>query len=76
MANVLDMADQIAITALWKRGWSQRRIARETGIHRETVGRYIRLGVPRAQAELGQEPAPARSEIGLRSNSSVNSRRA
>ena len=44
MANVLDMADQTAITALWKRGWSQRRIARETGIHRETVGRYIRLG--------------------------------
>ena len=43
MANVLKMADQAAIIALWERGWSQRRIARETGIHRETVARYVRL---------------------------------
>ncbi len=42
MANVLSMADSAAILGLWRRGWSQRRIARETGIHRETVGRYIR----------------------------------
>lgn len=43
MANELKMADQTAIIGLWNRGWSQRRIARETGIHRETVGRYVRL---------------------------------
>lgn len=62
MANVLDMADQTAITALWKRGWSQRRIARETGIHRETVGRYIRLSL---EAERpGDNPKPAISTAG------------
>ena len=27
MANVLKMADQAAIIGLWRRGWSQRRIA-------------------------------------------------
>jgi hypothetical protein len=43
MANVLKIADRAAIISLWQRVWSQRRIARETGIHRETVGRYGRL---------------------------------
>lgn len=57
MANVLDMADQATITALWKRGWSQRRIARETGIHRETVGRYIRLALAAEGAGDGSKPA-------------------
>ena len=51
MANELKMADQAAIIGLWKRGWSQRRISRETGIHRETVGRYVRL------ARAGPKPA-------------------
>jgi transposase len=57
MANVLDMADQATITALWRRGWSQRRIARETGIHRETVGRYIRLALAAERAADGSKPA-------------------
>ena len=43
MANVLKMADQAAIIGLWQRGWSQRRIARETGLSRDTVSRYVRL---------------------------------
>ena len=43
MANMLSMADQAAIIALWQRGWSQRRIARETGVDRETVARYVHL---------------------------------
>lgn len=51
MSNELKMADQTAIIGLWKRGWSARRIARETGIHRETVGRYVRL------ARAGPKPA-------------------
>ena len=29
-----------------QRGWSQRRIAKELGINRETVGRYLRLSKP------------------------------
>lgn len=45
MANKLNMADQATIITLWRRGWSQRRIARETGVNRETVARYIKLAL-------------------------------
>jgi transposase len=44
MANQLKMAMVEAIIALLARGWSYRRIARELGVHRETVARYDRLG--------------------------------
>jgi hypothetical protein len=43
MANRLKMAQQQAVIALAQRGWSYRRIARELGVHRETVARYVRL---------------------------------
>jgi len=43
MANQLGMAEQQSILVLARRGWSQRRIARALGIHRETVARYIAL---------------------------------
>ena len=46
MANVLKVAKIQAIVRLWRQGWSLRRIARELGIHRETVSRYV--------AEAGQ----------------------
>jgi transposase len=42
MANLLKMADIQAILALHGHGWSSRRIARELGIHRGTVSRYVR----------------------------------
>ena len=41
MANQLKMAKKQAIEALWGRGWSRRQIAKELGIHRDTVSRYI-----------------------------------
>ena len=41
--NQLKVGQAEAITTLLERGWSQRRIARELGIHRGTVGRYVRL---------------------------------
>jgi transposase len=59
MANQLKMAMVHTIEALYRQGWSRRRIAREVGIHRETVGKYIQqltLGPPKpAKATLGKE---------------------
>jgi len=43
MANYLKMAKASAILTLKEHGWSQRRIAKELGIHPDTVGRYIHL---------------------------------
>lgn len=53
--NQLNVAKQNAIIALAAKGWSYRRIARELGIHRETVARYVRLG-----AQAGEESKPAK----------------
>jgi len=43
MANILKVAMVHAIIGLLERDWSYRRIARELGVHRETVARYDRL---------------------------------
>jgi transposase len=43
MANQLKMAEVQAILTLAQQGWSQRHIARQLGVHRETVGRHLRL---------------------------------
>jgi len=45
-----------AILTLREHGWSQRRIARELGLHPDTVGRYIRLSV--------EDPKPAKAPTG------------
>jgi transposase len=44
MSNVLKMSHQEAIRGLHQKGWSKRRIARELGIHRQTVNRYSEEG--------------------------------
>jgi transposase len=44
MSNVLKVSHQEAIRSLHEKGWTQRRIARELGLHRRTVGRYIEAG--------------------------------
>ena len=64
MANQLKMAVINAIITLQQRGWSHRRIARELGIDRETVKRYLELARkgsnPATNAPLGSEgPKPA-----------------
>jgi IS30 family transposase len=46
MANLLKMAVTETIRTLHRRGWSQRRIADELGINRETVARHLRRGDP------------------------------
>ncbi|MFU8832735.1 MAG: IS21 family transposase [Wenzhouxiangella sp.] len=71
MANQLKMAVVHAILTLARLGWSQRRIAQELGIDRETVARYVHSGpgdskpatnpIPGSEAVpeaiLGPEPA-------------------
>ena len=57
MANKLKMATINAIQCLLDKGWSQRRIARELGIDRETVARY-------ARGEQAEESKPAISTAG------------
>jgi transposase len=42
MANQKNVAVINSIVTLYERGWPQRRIARELGVDRETVGRYVR----------------------------------
>jgi transposase len=56
MANRLKMAKIDAILALHQRNWSIRRIAKELGLHRDTVARHIQ----RAEAT----PKPARAPLG------------
>ena len=41
MSNITKMEIQTSITALHNQGWSLRRIARELGVHRQTVKRYV-----------------------------------
>src|SRR5208282_4651984 len=41
--NELNVSLQHSILTLAAQGWSNRRIARELGLHRETVGRHLRL---------------------------------
>ena len=59
MANQLKMAEVQAILALARSGWSHRHIARQLGVHRETVGRHLRLCAPGdskpASAPIGSE---------------------
>jgi len=57
MANLKSMAVKGFILALCALKWSKSRIARELGIHRETVARHIRLA-----AESNAEADPAESK--------------
>jgi transposase len=44
MPNILQVNEQEAIATLAKQGWAIRRIARELGLHRKTVRRYLDEG--------------------------------
>jgi len=78
MANQLKMAEVQAILALARGGWSNRHIARHLGVHRETVGRHLRL-LPQdnskpASAPIGSGGAPigsARAPAGFVSAASA-----
>ena len=63
MANVLKMALIESILSLHAQRWSQRRIARELEVDRETVRKYLRKGLSRSKPAIaptgsgGSKPA-------------------
>jgi len=74
VANRLNVAKIHQV--LHRQGWSDRRIARELGVHRETVGRYVRLG--EAETQPGGVPAgsdrskPAKVPAGSKASDAPN----
>lgn len=69
MANQLKVAKVLSIQALHAQGWSQRRIARELGIHRETVARYLQetskpATAPTGSVESEPDSKPAKAPPG------------
>jgi transposase len=74
MANRIKVATENAILALWRRGWSFRRIARELGVHRDTVSRHVRVAegeskpaISTAGADAAEGPKPAIPTAGRKS---------
>lgn len=72
MANHLKVAKVFSIKTLDAQGWSQRRIARELGVNRETVARYLHEASKPAKAPPGSAPPgelskPAKAPPGSRS---------
>jgi len=57
MSNRLEMSKINSILTLRQQGWSQVRIARELGIHRETVAKYIRQNSQPDAGSDGSKPA-------------------
>lgn len=67
--NVLKVNLQQSIQVLHARGWSQRRIARELGIHRKTVGSYVKPAkpaIPTTGSGGANEAKPAISTAGCK----------
>ena len=59
MANHLNMAQTHSIEVLLKRGWSQRRVARDLGIDRGTVSKvFKRLNAPEVTSTTPSKPGP------------------
>jgi transposase len=63
MANVIKMTLVQSILSLRSQGWSQRRIAGQLGINRETVSRYVRLALQAAPPEPVGDSKPAIAPI-------------
>jgi transposase len=63
MANRLNMAKLDGILALYQRRWSIRRIAKELGVHRDTVARHILVSCQAIAARAPKEGA-ANCKIG------------
>lgn len=57
--NILKVSLQHSILTLAEHGWSRRRIARELGLDRETVGRHLRLARAKPAIPLAGTPSEA-----------------
>jgi transposase len=71
MSHLLRVAVIDTILSLHQRGWSHRRIARELGVHRETVARYLRQAsaskpaiAPTGSSGADNDSKPAIAPIG------------
>jgi transposase len=76
MANHLSMANIDFIVTLHQRGWSQRRIARQLDINRETVARHLKAhaaGSKPAIAPIGSEGIAASSKPATAENAPIGS---
>ena len=58
MANQLKMDKVQAIHALKRQGWSNRKIARELGIHRTTVAEYLKSKPTKVPIGSGEQEEP------------------
>ena len=82
MSNQLKMATIQAILSLRAQRWSFRRIARELGVHRDTVARYVQQAEAQpAKAPLGPDEVPSPNGLsdarlqGLRRRAVANANR-
>jgi transposase len=65
MANQLKVANVLSIRTLHDQGWSQRRIARELGVNRETVARHLKENAKSIAAAAGPvDSKPAKAPPG------------
>jgi transposase len=72
MSNLLEVAMIDIILSLYRKGWSQRRIAKQLEINRETVARYVKqaraapkpANAPTGSDLLESDPKPANAPAG------------
>lgn len=67
--NQLNVSLQHSIVTLSAQGWSARKVARELGLNRETVGRYLRLAANAAKPAIlpiGSKPGRTSQCVPLR----------
>jgi len=60
--NQLNVSLQHSIATLAANGWSARKIARELGVHRETVGRYLRPLEPVSKPAIPPTGSPEETD--------------
>lgn len=73
MANRLKMAMVQSILTLHERGWSQRRIAVELDVDRETVSRYVELARQASPPAADSISKPANAPITRAGSSALSS---